>query len=208
MRNGRVAVLVAVAVVAVTVGVYVAQIARNRPRGSAPGATSTPGVGRNETPGDGAALARICDGGAGFSGAPPYRGAGPHPTTVILGSDVMWLRPAPDRAASPGPASVTTVQLVACLKLGGPGSPTPLTTCRYRDGVSATLFRGLHHLDIHTVDSGRLIDTVTVDGSGEPNCPNAIAVTEGTTSTSQITRPGDAQYAAALQRWVDGPAIR
>src|SRR3954470_2432656 len=109
MRIGRIAMLVAVAVVVATIGVYVVQTGRDRPRGSAPGATSTPAVGPNETPGDGAGLARICDGGAGFSGAPPYRGAGPHPTTVILGSDVIWLRPAPDRASSPGPSSFTTV---------------------------------------------------------------------------------------------------
>ncbi|MCO1593688.1 hypothetical protein M8C17_00715 [Micromonospora sp. RHAY321] len=99
------------------------------------------------------------------------------------------------------------MRLVGCLTFGGPASPAPLATCQYREGVEMTLYQGRHRLDVYAIDSGRLVKTLVIDGSSHGSCPPATLVRKGTTSTSQNTPPGDAEYTAALDQLINGPAV-
>jgi hypothetical protein len=104
-------------------------------------------------------------------------------------------------------APIEEMQLVGCLTPGGPASPVPLATCQYREGVEMTLYQGRHRLDVYAVGSGRLVKTLPIDGSSQGSCPPVTLVPKGTTSTSQNTPPGDAEYTAALDQLINGPAV-
>jgi hypothetical protein len=161
-----------------------------------------------EAAGDADALRRICDRrGPGFGGAPVYRGAGPHPTVVLDASTAAWFGGVANARTLSDPATIGKMQLVGCLTLGGPASAIPLATCRYREGLEMTLYQGRHRLDVYAVGSGRLVKTVSVDGTSQGSCPPVTVVPKGTTSSSQSTAPGDAEYTAALDQLINGPAV-
>jgi hypothetical protein len=184
-------------------------------RGAAPGgasgssaAVSGQAADPSQTAGDADALRRICDRrGPGFAGAPVYRGAGPHPTVVLNAFTVAWFGGAANARMLRDLAPIEEMQLVGCLTLGGPASPVPLATCKYREGVEMTLYQGRHRLDVYAVGSGRLVKTLPVDGSSQGSCPPVTLVPKDTTSTSQNTPPGDAEYTAALDQLINGPAV-
>ena len=162
----------------------------------------------SETAGDAEALRRICDRrGPGFAGAPVYQGVGPHPTAVLDASTVEWFGAAANARMLRDPAPIEEMQLVGCLTLGGPASTVPLATCQYREGVEMTLYQGRHRLDVYAVNSGRLVKTLFIDGSSQHSCPPVTVVPAGATSTSQNTPPGDAEYTAALNQLINGPAV-
>jgi hypothetical protein len=200
-----------VAVLFVVALYFVVRPQRDAAPGSAGGssaAVSGRAADPSETAGDADALRRICDRrGPGFAGAPVYRGAGPHPTVVLDASTVAWFGGAAKARMLRDPAPIEEMQLVGCLTLGGPASRTPLATCQYREGVEMTLYQGRHRLDVYAVGSGRLVKTLPIDGSSRGSCPPVTVVARGTTSTSQNTSPGDAEYTAALDQLMNGPAV-
>lgn len=180
------------------------------PRGAGGSSASVSGQAADpsQTAGDAHALRRICDRrSSGFAGAPVYQGAGPHPTAVLDPTTVAWFGGATNARMLRDPAPIAEMQLVGCLTFGGPASPVPLATCQYREGVEMTLYQGRHRLDVYAVGSGRLVKTLPIDGSSQRSCPPITRVPKDTTSTSQNTPPGDAEYTAALDQLINGPAI-
>lgn len=180
------------------------------PRGAGGSSASVSGQAADpsQTAGDAHALRRICDRrSSGFAGAPVYQGAGPHPTAVLDPTTVAWFGGATNARMLRDPAPIAEMQLVGCLTFGGPASPVPLATCQYREGVEMTLYQGRHRLDVYAVGSGRLVKTFPIDGSSQRSCPPITRVPKDTTSTSQNTPPGDAEYTAALDQLINGPAI-
>jgi hypothetical protein len=151
-------------------------------------------------------LRRICDGGPGFGGAPRYQGAAPHPLVVLDQSTVAWFGGAATARVYRDPAPINEMQLVGCLTPRGPASSTAIRTCRFREGVTMTLYRGEHRLNVYTVASARLVRTLTVEGSSDASCPLVTVIPPGATETSDNTPPGDRDYNAAVNHLITGPA--
>ncbi|WP_430496083.1 hypothetical protein ACQRWP_17305 [Micromonospora trifolii] len=159
---------------------------------------------RGERPGDFHDLFRICDGGRAFSGAPSYRGPGPHPVAVRLWTShdlqVQADRLAPD-----------VVQLIACPNQIGRSSE-PLRSCAWEDGSTEMEYQGHYRVDVHEVSTGRNVTSFEIAGSSDVRpvlacSPYHYDLDDRPDHSEPVTYPTEAALATRLSPLVDGEAL-
>jgi hypothetical protein len=153
---------------------------------------------RGDRPDTLAELGNACDSDT-FGGAASYDGPGPHAMAVYLDGQlarVVGAQGDPD----PAPHSVS---LVACGRLA---DHVHLESCEYESGYRVELYQGVYRVEVREVRTGRLVDSVSVDGIAS-TCEEYILVREGESlEREENTRPGDGALAAALSDVVLGDA--
>ncbi|MEU7799412.1 hypothetical protein AB0J14_31450 [Micromonospora arborensis] len=159
---------------------------------------------RGERPGDIEDLFRVCDGGQAFSGAPPYRGPGPHPVAVRLWTS-HDLQAQADRLES------DAVQLVACPDRIGRSSEA-LRSCTWENGSTEIEYQGHYRVEIYEVRTGREVTSFEISGSSSvppvPACaPYRLDLDERPDHSEVESYPTEAALAARLSPLVDGEAL-
>ncbi|MFG1869831.1 hypothetical protein [Micromonospora arborensis] len=159
---------------------------------------------RGERPGDIEDLFRICDGGQAFSGAPPYRGPGPHPVAVRLWTS-HDLRVQADRLAS------DDVQLVACPHQIGRSSEA-LRSCTWENGSTEIEYQGHYRVEIYEARTAREVTSFEISGSDYVSpvlacAPYHVNLDERPDHSEVESYPTEAALAARLGPLVDGEAL-
>ncbi|MGQ5260478.1 hypothetical protein ACTWLT_06935 [Micromonospora sp. ZYX-F-536] len=159
---------------------------------------------RGERPGDIEDLFRICAGGQAFSGAPPYRGQGPHPVAARLWTS-HDLQVQADRLAS------DVVQLVACPTQIGRSSEA-LRSCTWKDGSTEIEYQGHYRVDVYEVRTGRKVTSFEIAGSSDVPpvlacAPYHYDLDDRPEHSEPVTYPAEAALAAQLSPLVDGKAL-
>ncbi|MGC4750415.1 hypothetical protein ACLQ28_32820 [Micromonospora sp. DT201] len=159
---------------------------------------------RGERPGDIEDLFRICDGGQAFSGAPPYRGPGPHPVAVRLWTS-HDLQVQADRLTS------DVVQLVACPNQIGRSSEA-LRSCTWKDGSTEIEYQGHYRVEIYEVRTGREVTSFEISGNSDVSpvlacAPYHMDLDERPDHSVVKSYPTEAALAARLSPLVDGEAL-
>jgi len=94
------------------------------------------------------------------------------------------------------------VRLVGCRRLVGRASQKVLKSCDYEGGHTVTVYQGRYRVDIYAVRTGRLVASLTIDGSSDPGaCSDWILVNSDSDepkSRSYETGLDEEDYAARL----------
>ena len=131
------------------------------------------------------ALAPACEGQPVSTSAYMPTPPGPHPIVILQGNKSFeWTY---DFLKSWGPPSrqADLVELVACVTTG----TRRFQTCEYESGSSRARFQLLMTLDIVEASTGKLVDSINLDGSEPRKCPPFLILsTDNTIYGSQVTK--------------------
>jgi hypothetical protein len=162
---------------------------------------------------------RICTGGGGYGRAAAYQGTGPHSTVIYetIEGTTDGYTDYPDYSETgsknfndyPRPQAV---QLVACSRVIGHASQTPLYQCQYQGGYTEVTFQGRWQVDVYTAQTGRKVASYVVDGSTAESdstspCMNfAYARADAPNELDLDTSPEGRGYEAAFAPLVNAVA--
>ena len=148
---------------------------------------------------------RMCDNGKPFSGAPAYRGDGPHSVVLFLNgasAAAYAFDGAPSGAGHLVGAG--TIQLVACARPDDSGT-TVLRTCQYQGGHSSTLYLANWRFDVYEARTGRPVTSIPVGGDPQAVCPPVMEFEDNEAPGVGVDAPpSDAQF-TLLDSLVPGP---